>query len=243
MQRPRLRDNKNKKLYELYPLGQIPDEIIIGIGKWIAYRYTVGQSDIDGEDWGDIFAQAIGGEHLSAPLGLADVVYEGMAWSVKSVKNNNPHNAGRIRVISGRCSPDFSYGISDPRADVVATGAAVLGVYNERINVAKEYYEPLRTCLLVRNMNTLEFALFEHDTVRYNPNEYEWRVNKAGNFEGFETATNKHKFTWQPHGSQFTIIYDVSARSKKFTLQRPPVLDFEQTMQHVGFAPNWVTII
>lgn len=226
----------------MYPLGQIPDKIIIGIGKWITYRYAVGQSDIDGEDWGDIFAQAIGGEHLSAPLGLADVVYEGMAWSVKSVKNDNPHNSGRIRVISGRCSPDFSYGISDPRADITATGAAVLGIYNERINIAKEHYEPLRTSLLIRNMNKLEFALFEHDTVRYNPHEYEWRVNKRGNIEGFELATNTHKFTWQPHGSQLTIIYDVSASSKKFTIQRPPVLDFEQVMQQVGFEPGWVTI-
>ena len=242
MQSPRLRDNKNKEIFELYPLGQIPDGIIIGIGKWITYHYVVGQADIDGEDWGDIFANAVGGEHLSAPLGLADVAYEGMAWSDKSVKNGNPHGASRVRVISGRCSPDFSYGISDPRADIAITGEAILGAYNERINVAKERYEPLRTILLIRNMNTLKFALFEHDAVRYNPNEYEWRLNKRGNFEGVEVATGIHRFTWQPHGSQLTIMYDVSASSVKFSLQRPPVIDFEKTMQQVGFAPDWVTI-
>ena len=243
MQRPRLRDNKNKKDYELYPLGQVPDNIIIEIGKWITYHYAVGQSDISGEDWGNIFAHAIGGTHLGAPLGLADVIYKDMAWSVKSVKHENPHKASHIRVISGRCSPDFSYGISNPREDVAASGAAVLGVYNERINIAKERYEPLRTSVLIRNMKSLDFSLFEHDTVRYNPNEYEWRVNKRGNFEGVEKSTNTHKFTWQPHGSQFTILYDVSASSKKFKLQKPSVLDFNQIMNQVGFAPDWVTII
>jgi hypothetical protein len=55
MPRPRLRDNQGREPFELYPLGQVPDDIIVGIGKWITYRYAVGQSDIDGEDWGDIF--------------------------------------------------------------------------------------------------------------------------------------------------------------------------------------------
>jgi hypothetical protein len=238
-----LRDNQGRAPFELYPLGQVPDEIIVGIGKWITYRYSVGQSDIDGGDWGDIFARAIGGEHLGAPLGLADVVYEGMTWSVKSIKNDKPHTARNIRVISGRCSPDYSFGITDPHTDVSRTGSAVLSIYNERINLAKERYEPLRTSVLVRNLNTMEFSLFEHDTVRYNTLEYDWNVNRKGNFEGYEMATGKHKFTWQPHGSQFTILYDISAFTRKFTIRRPPVLDFDETMSQIGFDPSWVTIL
>ena len=243
MPRPRLRDNRGREPFELYPLGQVPDNILIGIGKWITYRYTVGQSDIDGGDWGDIFAKAIGGEHLGAPLGLADVVYENMAWSVKSIKHNNPHAAQRIRIISGRCSPDYSFGITDPHVDIARTGAAVLSIYNERINLAKERYEPLRTSILVRNLNMMEFSLFEHDTIRYNTQEYGWRVNRSGNFEGFDLTTNNHKFTWQPHGSQFTIIYDIPATAPKFRIRRPPVLDFDDTMAQIGFEDNWVTIL
>ena len=91
MQRPKLRDNKGKGPFELYPLGQIPQEIIYGIGKWVTYHFAVGKPDINGEDCGDIFAKSIQGEHLGKPLGLADVVYEGMAWSVKSVKLEKPH--------------------------------------------------------------------------------------------------------------------------------------------------------
>ncbi|MDR0304401.1 MAG: hypothetical protein LBH98_06500 [Chitinispirillales bacterium] len=243
MQRPKLRDNKEKKLYELYPLGQISDEVVYSIGKWMTYYFAVGKSDIDGEDWGDIFAKAINGGHLNSPLGIADVIYEGMAWSVKSVKLENPLTAKHIRLISGRCSPDYSYNISNPHEDIQKTGAAVLGIWNERINIAKEKYEPLRTSILVRNFNSLEFLLFENETERFITKNYIWKENKNGNLEGFDILSNKHAFTWQPHGSQFTILYDIPVSAKKFRIKRPAVLDFEKTMESIGFEQNWVAIL
>jgi hypothetical protein len=243
MQRPKLRDNKGKGPFELYPLGQIPDEVIYSIGKWMAYYFAVGKSDIDGEDWGDIFAKAINGGHMNSPIGLADVVYEGMAWSVKSIKLDKPLTAKHIRVISGRCSPDYSYGISDPHEDVQKTGAAVLGIWNERINIAKEQYEPLRTSVLVRNFNTFEFLLFENEAERFIVKNYLWKENRNGNLEGFDALSNKHIFTWQPHGAQFTILYDIPTSAKKFRIKRHSVLDFEKTMENIGFDQSWVTIL
>lgn len=243
MQRPKLRDNKGKKLFELYPLGQIPEKIIYEMAKWMTYNFAIGKSDIDGEDWGDIFAKAIAGEHLSKPFGLADVIYEGMAWSVKSVKSQHPHSIKKVRVISGRCSPAYSYGITDPHQDVERTGEAVLMIWNERINLAKERYEPLRTSVLIRNFNSMEFLVFEQETVRYNIKDYFWTANKNGNLEGFERISKEHKFTWQPHGSQFTILYDVPLSAQKFIVKRPPVLDFHDTMVRIGFDTSWVTIL
>lgn len=243
MQRPKLRDNRGKGPFELYPLGQIPNEVIYEICKWMTYHFAIGKSDINGEDWGDIFAKAVSGEHLGKPLGLADVIYEGMAWSVKSVKIANPHTVQNIRVISGRCSPDYSYGITDPHEDVQSTGTAVLSIWNERINIAKEKFEPLRTSILVRNFNTLEFTLFEHETARHITSDYEWRINKNGNIEGYHISTGTHKFTWQPHGSQFTILCNVPQYACKFKVKRPPVIDFEEAMATIGFDSSWVTIL
>jgi hypothetical protein len=243
MQRPKLRDNKGKKAYELYSLGQIPDDVIYSIGKWMTYYFAIGKSDIDGEDWGDIFAKAINGGHMNSPIGLADVVYEGMAWSVKSVKASKPFTTEKIRVISGRCSPDYSYDIADPHEDVQKTGSAVLGIWNERINIAKENYEPLRTSILVRNFNNLEFLLFEKETERFITKDYIWKENKNGNLEGFDASSNKHLFTWQPHGSQFTIMYDIPTSAKRFRIKRPKVFDFEKTMETIGFDNSWVTIL
>jgi len=206
------------------------------------YNFAVGKSNISGEDWGDIFAKAIDGVHLSSPVGLADVVLEGQAWSVKSVQSANPHNCKQVRVISGRNSPDYSYGITDPREDIQKTGKAVLGIWNERVNIALDKFDYLRTVILIRNINTLEFTLFETETHKFIAGDYIWSENKRNNFEGHNISSKQHNFTWQPHGSQFTIKYSVPGSAIKFQLKRPSVLNFEQTIKQIGFNENWVSI-
>lgn len=243
MERPRLRDNKGKRQFEIYPLGQIPAETIYKIGRSFTYHYLVGNKDLAGDKWGDIFAESIGGVHLGSPLGLADVVYESQCWSTKTVKLAKPRKADKVRIISGRCSPDYSYGITDPHEDVQRTGTAVLSIYNERINIAKDKYEPLRAVVLIRNFESFEFSIFEHDIYRYVTTEYEWKENKDNNLEGFDKATGRHCFTWQPHGSQFTVLYDVPTSAINFKVKLPPVLDIDRTLQQVGFDESWVTIL
>ncbi len=243
MSKPKLRDGNPSKQYELYPIGKIPNKIICEIAKWIVYNFAVGKSDISGEDWGDIFAKAIEGDHLNSPIGLADVVVDGMAWSTKSVKSSSPLSCNKIRVISGRCSPDYSYGIKDPHSDIEAAGRAVLGIWNERVNIALDKFNPLRSSILIRNPNTLEFSLFEHELHRFNTNEYRWETNKNGNLQGYQESDDKHIFTWQPHGSQFTIIYDIGVSASLFKIRRPQILDFKETLNQVGFTDEWVTFI
>lgn len=223
-------------------MGEFPKEVIYEISKWLVYSFAVGKSNISGEDWGDIFAKAVDGDHLASPVGLADVILEGQAWSVKSVQNDNPHSCQQLRVISGRNSPDYSYGITDPRGNIQETGKAVLGIWNERVNIALDKFDYLRTVILVRNINTLEFTLFETETHKFVAADYKWSENKRGNFEGHNINSGQHAFTWQPHGSQFTIKYPVPASAVKFQIKRPPVLDFEQTIKQIGFIKDWVTI-
>jgi hypothetical protein len=243
MQRPKLRDNKGKRPFELYPLGQIPDNVIYAIGKHLAYYFSIGRVDIEGRDWGDIFAKSIGGEHLSSPLGLADVVYESQAWSVKTVKKSKPHSEKKVRLISGRNSTYISYDIPNPHENIAKTGKDVLNIWNERINLAKDTYEPLRTAVLVRNFVSLEFLIFEQEIMRYDVNNYEWRKSTRGTIYGYDLQTQKQKFTWQPSGSQFTIFCDIPPSARKFTVKRPPMLDFEKTMETIGFSNDWVTIL
>lgn len=173
---------------------------------------------------------------------MADVVFEGQAWSVKSVKNPNPHLCKKIRVISGRNSVDYSYGIKNVYADVQLTGNSVLGIWNERVNIATDTFDSLRTAILIREINKLEFTLFEVDAHKYPTNEYEWQVNKNNNFLGVDKTRRSHRFTWQPHGSQFTILYDVPASAVHFKIRRPPVLDFMKSLEQIGFDETWVTI-
>jgi len=241
MQVPKLKDKRITTNIEPYPLGVIPNDLIIIIAKHVVYLKALGQQDISGEQWGDIFAKSINGVHLNSPLGLADIILDKMAWSAKSVKNDDPHNCKTVRVISGRCSPDYSYGITDPHLDVQRTGTAVLGIWNERINIAKDQFESLRAILLIRNLEKMQFCLYEYELHRYNTAQYRWEKNKKGNLIGVNIDNNKHVFTWQPHGSQFTIKYNLPSSVRTFTIKKPQVLDFNKTIAQIGFTQELVS--
>lgn len=242
MKHPRLRDSHKLTTSEIYPINEIPDEIIIKIASYFTYLLYMGRKDITGADWGDAFAKAIRGIHLASPVGIADVVKGKMAWSLKTVKNPNPLTANRVRLISGRCSPDYSYGITDPHEDIAKTGRAVLGIWNERINLALDNYNQLRTIVLVRSEDCLSYCLFEEDTHRFPSNDYEWETNRNGNLIGNSIISHNTKFTWQPHGSQFTIHEDVPANAIRFTIRKPPIISPEAVLSSIHFDASWVDI-
>ncbi len=70
-----------------------------------------------------------------------------------------------------------------------------------------------------------------------------WELNKNGNFIGKKRENNKQLFTWQPHGSQFTIHYDIPESRTRFKVKRPETLDFNETLAQIGFDDSWVTIL
>lgn len=246
MDKPKLRDAKNRKSSEPFGLNLIPDNVIQAIGGHLVYLISTGRTDISGDDWGDALAFAVGGMHLSSPLGIADVILGGMAWSTKTVKHmpaSGVFNAKKISLISGRCSPDYSYGITDPHADIQKTGAAVLSIWNERVNIAQDNYSPVRTSVLVRSPDLLSYVLFEEENHRFRTTDYEWRVNENGNLKGFIRGTDKQLFTWQPHGSQFTIHAEIPVSAKIFTIKKPPVISKGDALNVIGFDSSWVSIV
>lgn len=240
--RPRLRDSKNLTSKSLYPLNVIPPEIVTKIGGYLVYLLYIGRKDITGTDWGDAFADAIGGVHLDSPVGIADIVLDKNCWSAKTVKSKDPFAAKSVRLISGRCSPDYSYGITDPHADVQKTGEAVLNIWNERINIAAEHYNDVRTVVLVRSEDCLSYRLFEESTTRYRTTDYHWEVNKNGNLVGLDKDGNV-RFTWQPHGSQFTIHTEVPDNAIKFQIKQPSSISKTDVLDMLEFTEKWVNII
>lgn len=243
MKHPRLRDSHNLKTHELYPIGEIPTELIRKIGGYLVYLLYVGRTDISGSDWGDSFARAVNGVHLDSPVGIADVVRDKMAWSMKTVKNGSPFTCRTVRLISGRCSPDYSYGISNPHEDIEKTGRAVLGIWNERVNIAHDNYSSVRTSILIRSNDMLTYRLFETENHRYITSNYYWEANANGNLIGKDKLTDNICFTWQPHGSQFTIHERVPANAVKFNIRKPPVITPSNVLDSIGFDDSWVEII
>ena len=242
MNQLRLRGKANRRSGP-YPLGEIPDAVLVRIGKQVVHRLAVGLGDITGDDFGTIFAEGIKGVHRSRPLGIADVIWDDCAWSVKTVKATEPFQQRSIRLISGRNSPDYSLGISDPHVDASATGRAVLSIWNARVDEAMEEFEDLRIVVLVRNIATREFVLFEEEAQRFVPGDYQWAFNQRNNLEGRDKVSGIHRFTWQPHGSQFTVIRDVPGSSRRFSVTpNVPLVEPNVVLRAVGYSDEWIRV-
>lgn len=241
MEHPKLRDSHKLNARELYPTNKIPDNVVTEIGAHIIYLLALGRKDITGTDWGDTLAMALQAIHLDSPVGIADVVKERMAWSAKTIKTTSPLNIDTVRLISGRCSPDYSYGIANPHDDIQKKGRAVLGIWNERINIAQDNYNPIRTSVLIRSNDLSTFTLFEEEVQRYRTSDFIWEVNDNGNLIGKHAETGVTKFTWQPHGSQFTIHTKVPANAIKFKIRKPPRIEKENILKSIAFDHSWIT--
>ena len=198
---------------------------------------------MSGDDWGDIFAAAVNGTHLNSPLGLADVVLGNTAWSAKTVKAANLVSVNRVRLISGRNAPVFSFGTDDPFANIQETGSQVLQIWNARVDEATHQYPQLRTVILLRDMEGFRFKIFEIATTPFDPADYIWKRNRRNNLEGRAVQGNVHTFTWQPHGAQFTIMRPVSGSARTFEVRKPGPLNPEQVLRSLGYSANWVTFL
>ena len=241
--RPRLRDGKKLTEHELYPINIFPEEIVYNIAGYLLYLIYIGREDISGDDWGDAFADAIDGKHLERPLGIADVIHGKSCWSMKTVKDKHPFNVKSVRLISGRCSPDYSYGITDPHEDIQKTGTAVLGIWNERVNIATDEFSQVRTGILIRSYDLSEYVLFEENMDRYRTNEFHWKENRNGNLIGYD-ENEQARFTWQPHGSQFTIHTPVPNEAVRFKLKLPDhIITKQEALDTLKYDKSWVTIL
>lgn len=236
--KPRIRDGKDTQ--RPYQLNKIPKEYLNNIGKNIAYLIAIGEKGLTGEKWEEIFANSIGGEQLGKSLGLADVIKDDFSWSVKTVKSKNPHSQKTIRIISGRNNVNFSYGIERPLDDIELTGEAVISIFNERLKTAKANFKDLTHSFLMRSDDLTHYTLFEKEAHEIDPKIINWTVNKNGNFEGH--IDGEHRFTWQPDGSQFTVIYSVPDSALRFTIKKPAPLDFDTVIREIGFNEDWIAV-
>ena len=228
--------------HEPYPLNEFQHSLIETLAKRFVHLRAVGVSDMSGDQFSRIFADSISGQEYGRPLGVADVAWNGCCWSVKTVKTSKPHVARHCRLISGRNSPDYSAGISNPRADLERTGRAVLEVYNSRIHEAREQHDDVRLVVLIRNMQSQEFTLFERPLVPVVVNNYTWGLTKKKNLIGVQDG--KIAFTWQPHGSQFTVHEPIPQSATRFYIRKlSPTLTVEQVIRLTGFKPDWVQFV
>lgn len=239
---PRLRTVT--KVAPPFPLNRFPRDFGFKIAREIVYLLaTKGKPVIEGPEWEEIFANCIGATWKPSNVGLDDVVLDNCAWGAKTVKYTNPAKAKTIRLISGRNNPRFSFGVEETSEDPEISGRQVLAIWNERVSAIRKFFKHVRTVVLIKSNTLEEVAVFEFETIRYDPELYYWKRNKRGNLEGYEQSSSLHKFTWQPHGSQFTIIENVLDDCLIIRIKMPKKLKKEQVLKSLGFDKSWVTIV
>ena len=140
-----------------------------------------------------------------------------------------------MRLISGRNSPVYSFGDREiSECDPNELGEKVIAIWNERVASIRSHYRHVRTVVLIKSNDLLELATFEFDTVIYPSDQYWWQWNERNNLEGFNKSADQHVFTWQPHGSQFTIIENVPEERLAIKIKEPPQLDREAVLALVS---------
>lgn len=239
---PKLR-TVNKSLPP-YPLNEFPREFPYKLGKELVYVLaSKGKAILEGPEWESIFAICIGADWRPSNVGLDDVILGNTAWGAKTVKAKYPSKQQKVRLISGRNSPVYSFGDRiDTSADPDTVGKSILDIWNERVSSIREKFQNLRTVVLIKSNDLTEVVVFEFDTIRYDPELFAWRWNENSNLVGIEKSSNDHRFTWQPHGSQFTVIENVSQHCIVINIKQPPVLDKGQILTTLGFDESWVKI-
>lgn len=242
MEEPKLRTAD--KIRPPYSLGHLPQKTILRVAADIVYLlYTREEARLEGNDWEQIFASAIGAQWKPSNIGLDDVQLDNCCWGAKTVKNNKPDKVKRVRLISGRNSLDFSYGVNEVRGlPPFEVGEKVLGIWNTRVSSVRQRFAHCRTVVLIKGEGLNRCAVFETETIRFDPELYVWRWNKGDNLEGYD-GNNVHKFTWQPHGSQFTIIEEVPESRLAFEIKLPHKQPKDVTLKAIGFDDSWVKML
>lgn len=229
-----------------FDLNQFPPTFIHTLAKEVVYMLaTKTAMSLEGNEWEQIFAECIGADWKPSNVGLDDVVLNNCCWGAKTVfGTTNLDKQKTVRLISGRNSPTYSYGIdklTSENPDEI--GKLVLDIWNERVSAVRQVFKFVRTVVLVKSKDYENYLIFEFDTIRYDPELYYFKWNKRTNLEGYEKGTNKHRFTWQPSGSQFTIIEDIPEKRVHISVKKPEQVNKETILKAVNFDKSWYHVV
>lgn len=230
-----------------YKINKFPSGLIDTFGREIVYMLaTKNPMSIEGDEWEKVFAKCVGAEWKPSNVGLDDVQLGSCCWSAKTVKGGrNLANKDKVRLISGRCSPVYSFGAGDVSsdADPNVIGPLVLSIWNERVSAIRENFKTARTVVLVKGDDYTEYLLFETNTIRYEPDGYYFTWNNKGNLEGWSKSEHFHRFTWQPHGAQFTIIEDIPAERLHIRVRKPKPIPQGTVLHYISYDSSWVSTV
>ena len=227
-------------------MNEIPKESLLYIAKQLFIaRFIRDLHDLTGQEWERIFAKAVGGEWVPSNVGLDDVQRSPTCWGAKTIKCAKQLTAKKVRLISGRNSPDYSFNESNVRLlDPQELGGKILRIYNARVAEVSSRFRDPRTVVLMKGEGLLTTSLFETELNLIEERAFGWSWNSRNNLQGFD-GNGVHKFTWQPHGSQFTMIQQVPEKVFGIELRVPEgrIIDLDKLADDQGFDSSWVKLV
>jgi hypothetical protein len=229
-----------------YPLNELGKPVLLEIAKRLfAAKYIRNLTDFTGDEWERAFAESIGAEWHPSNVGLDDIQLANTCWGAKTVKSKHPDTQEDVRLISGRNSLTFSYEEDNIlSADPQELGSRVLQIYNGRVDGIFARFAHCRMVVLLKGPELTQCAVFEFEITRFRPEDFLWSWNQNKNLVAVN-GEGVHRFTWQPHGSQFTIVQPVPDRRNLITLDVPDDVEpFSMTelLSKIGFQNEWVRL-
>lgn len=244
MAEPRLRTVN--KATAPFDVNKFPNSLVDTLAKNVVYMMATKQSmSLEGNEWEQIFAECVGADWKPSNVGLDDVVLDNCCWGAKTVFGQGDiEHQDKVRLICGRNAVTYSFGVDNySEVDPNELGKMVLQIWNERVSAVRQVFKFVRTVVLVKSKDYRDYLVFEFDTVRYDPELFYFKWNKRGNLEGYDKQTNQHKFTWQPSGSQFTIIEKIPTERLHISIKQPEPIDKETILQALKFDKSWYRIV
>lgn len=194
-------------------------------------------------EWTRIFARCMGGDCLSNE-DKAEVILpaSGTIWSTKILPNFNPFGVHHV-VLDQGCIHTGIHSSGVQAMDTSELGTKVLKIWNSRVAELRTHFPNVCTVVLLKGDSLSRVSVYEEETIQFLPEKYYWQWDEHGNLEGCEKGTNTHRFSWQPHGSQFTVVSDVPDNRLKLRIKRPPVISQSAVLDSIAYDDSWIEIV
>ena len=193
---------------------------------------------ISEHEWASVFARCIGADWSSSECRWSVTRKDGIAWCAKIITNCLPHKVKHV-VLEFNGFDVGNVHTEEPNQ----LGEMILGVWNARIAEVRKQFATTRTVVLIKGDDLSTVSVFEEEALRFLSEEYEWDWNQKDDLEGYVKETGVKRFTWQPHGSRFSITTNVPDNCLKIRICRPPLLDRDEVLTQLKFDPSWIEIV
>ena len=194
---------------------------------------TRGRLELDDEEWARMLEQAMRTESQDRAI-----LRRARCFRVRHTFEI--HHVSLANALS--LSAGFYELLRKGEPDSNKLGAMLLEAWNKSLSVVRGFDEERFSVLFV-GMDSPCAVFFEVPIVPFEPSEYAWDWNEDDGLDGYVKRTGGQRFTWQPHGSQFTITTVIPDNRLKLRIRQPPRLDREEVLTQLKFDPSWVEIV